>query len=586
MPYVFQETQLGEARPAGEFPSLSSEVYEETFAQAFEENPAVSMARGAELVNDYSSGGKKLDFMAASRKLKERGMDGDIKVSEGGITEDALNTLMFRKGVEKRRQEVFGQAEGGYGQGAARLGISLATGLVDPLNVAMAFIPVVGEARYTSMLAKAGSTLGRAGVRAGVGAVEGLAGAALIEPIIAGSRRYEQADYDMADSLLNVAFGGVFGAGLHSVGGAISDGVTHYRGAEPAWRGLESVAPAEIPLVQNLRQEIARGMDARDVARVTETWSPEARRAVAADVRAVTPAEAAHQALPPQVRENALKQAIIQAVSDEPVNVQPMIQSAAVKQTQTPEFQRWFGASKVVDEAGQPLRVYHGTASNIEKFDIEGTSGVNFSKGEGFVFFTDKPDAYPSSASDYAISAAGKHSGANIVPAFVRLENPLMVSADGYYNSVTAFDKQAADIRKQVEAGGHDGVIVRFSDGSGDSLIATTRPEQIKSAIGNSGRFDPSSASLVDPVDDVAKATAHAEKVLARDTDTGAPTADALKNATDEADLAQSDLKALADWLGEDFEDAELTVILEAAANSERWARTAELATVCLVRGG
>jgi hypothetical protein len=57
MPYVFQETQLGEARPAGEFPSLSSEVYEETFAQAFEENPAVSMARGAELVNDYSSCG-------------------------------------------------------------------------------------------------------------------------------------------------------------------------------------------------------------------------------------------------------------------------------------------------------------------------------------------------------------------------------------------------------------------------------------------------------------------------------------------------------------------------------------------------
>lgn len=572
MPYVFQETQLGEARPASEFPSLAAEVYEETFAQAFEENPVVSMARGAELVNDYSSGGKKLDFMAASRKLKERGMEGDIKVSEAGITEDALNTLMFRKGIEKRRQEVFGQAEGGYGQGAARLGISLATGLVDPLNVAMAFIPVVGEARYTSMLAKAGSTLGRAGVRAGVGAVEGIAGAALIEPLIAGSRRYEQADYDMADSLLNVAFGGVFGAGLHSVGGAISDGVTHYRGAEPAWRGLENVAPAEIPLVQNMRQEIARGMDARDVARVTETWSPEARRAVEADVRAVTPAEAAHQALPPQVRENALKQAIIQAVSDEQVNVQPMIQAATAKQTQTPEFQRWFGESKVVDEGGQPLRVFHGTRGVFDVFDMNrqgSENGVMFSRG-----------IYMTADQKYANAMAARSAeGSNVMPVFVSLKNPLV------FESYEAAHKLDAADWKRVESDGiYDGVIVR--DQGAMSEVIAFRPEQIKSAIGNSGRFDPNSASLADPAEDVAKAAAHAEKILSRETDTGTPTADALKNATDEADLAQSDLKALADRLGVDTEDAELTEILAAAANSERWARAAELATVCLVRGG
>ena len=229
MPYVFEETQVGEPRPASEFPSLPSEVYEETFAQAFEENPIAAIVRAKQLGDDYLSGGNRLDFETATQRLKDRGMEGDIKISEAGIPEDALNTLMFRKGIERRRQEVFGQAEGGLAQGAARLGVALGTSLIDPVNVATAFIPVIGEARYTSMLAKASSTLGRTGIRAGVGAVEGVAGAALLEPIIAGSRRFEQADYDMADSLLNVAFGGVFGAGLHSVGGAVGDGVNYYQ---------------------------------------------------------------------------------------------------------------------------------------------------------------------------------------------------------------------------------------------------------------------------------------------------------------------------------------------------------------------
>ena len=580
MPYVFQETQVSEPRPAGEFPSLPSEVYTETFAQAFEENPIASILRSKDLADDYRSGGKRLDFETARQKLKDRGMESDIKVSEAGITEDALNTLMFRKGIEKRRQEVFGQAAGGFGQGAGKLGISLVTGLIDPLNVATAFIPVIGEARYTSMLAKAGSTLGRAGVRAGVGAIEGVAGAALVEPLIAGSRRYEQADYGMADSLLNVAFGGILGAGLHSVGGAISDGVTHYRGVEPEWKGLENVAVDEIPLVQNLRSEIERGMDARDVARVTETWSPAARLAVEADVRAVTPAEAAHQSLPPQMRENALKQAIVQAASDEPVNVQPIIQATATKQTQTPEFQRWFGESKVVDDAGQPQRVYHGTAADLAQFDpsLKGTAHGADSAQHGF-FFTNNADV----ASQYA----GKGVGANVVPAYLQMRNPEIIEAS-FGSGISIADNIVA-----AKAAGRDGLIIKNGlDGTSLESVKTSDTyvafdeRQIKSAIGNSGRFDSNSASLVDPADDVAKAVAHAEKVLARETDTGTPTADALKMATEEASLAQSDLKAVANRLGLEAEDAELRDVLEAANHSERWAKAAELATICLTRGG
>jgi hypothetical protein len=48
------------------------------------------------------------------------------------------------------------------------------------------------------------------------------------------------------------------------------------------------------------------------------------------------------------------------------------------------EFRRWFGASKVVDAAGAPRVVYHGTLHTI-------TDGV-FRVGERGIFFTDDPD--------------------------------------------------------------------------------------------------------------------------------------------------------------------------------------------------
>lgn len=565
MPYVFEETQVGEGRPASEFPSLPSEVYEETFAQAFEENPIAALARAKSLMDDYRSGGKRLDFNAATEKLRQRGMEGDIKISDAGITEAALDTLIERKAIERRRQEVFGQAEGGFAQGAARLGVALGTSLIDPVNIATAFIPVIGEARYTSMLARAGSAVGRAGVRLGVGAAEGAVGAALLEPIIAGSRRYEQADYDMADSLLNVAFGGVFGAGLHSVGGAISDGVRYHRGAEPAWKGLESVKPEEIPLVQNLRSEIERGMDARDVARVTETWSPAARRAVEADVRAVAPAEAAHQSLPPQIRENVLKQAIIQAVSDEPVNVQPMIQGAL--RDSTGLRAALMGAERATSFGAQPdpiaqdiLRV--GDSSKLDR-------------------------------------ELAKHGITNLRPLSAGASSIVLDAGSRVVRLGLGDVKERPNLPEvlQVEASGKVGnVRYEIMPKAETSNISEGDVLQMSSALSRQGfRFaDPGTDNLgriggrlvvLDP-GAVAKSTEYAERVLARETNTGTPTADALKMATEEASLAQSDLKAVADRLGMEAEDAELRDVLEAAANSERWARAAELATICLTRGG
>jgi hypothetical protein len=67
------------------------------------------------------------------------------------------------------------------------------------------------------------------------------------------------------------------------------------------------------------------------------------------------------------------------------------------KLVRTPEFKKWFGdwendpknASKVVDENGEPLVVYHGTNSEFSVFDLE-KSSVYGIYGKGFYFTNNK----------------------------------------------------------------------------------------------------------------------------------------------------------------------------------------------------
>lgn len=157
----------------------------------------------------------------ARARIKEEGLD--LTVDDAGIRAGALDILIERKREETKRKFILDNAP------ASTIPIQLLAGFaasaIDPVNIAAAFVPVIGPTRYAAMLAKTGSTAGRFGVRAGVGALEGAVGTALVEPIVLNAAKREQADYDLADSLLNVTFGTVLGGGLHSVGGYVSDAI-------------------------------------------------------------------------------------------------------------------------------------------------------------------------------------------------------------------------------------------------------------------------------------------------------------------------------------------------------------------------
>lgn len=169
----------------------------------------------------------RIDQDNALKQVKEAGVS--LEIGTEGISQEALDILITRKREEIKRQSLIQSAPSGFWNGAAQLGTGLAVSLADPINIGVSFIPVVGQARYTSMIANASGALGRAGVRAKVGAASGVLGAAVVEPFVLSAMTLEQADYDMYDSLLNITFGGVLGGGLHAGAGAIGDVIAKAR---------------------------------------------------------------------------------------------------------------------------------------------------------------------------------------------------------------------------------------------------------------------------------------------------------------------------------------------------------------------
>lgn len=189
-------------------------------------------------------------------------------------------------------------------------------------------------------------------------------------------------------------------------------------------------------------------------------------------------------------------------------------QMPTVPQTETPEFKRWFGDSKVVDETGAPLAVYHGTQRDFEEFN------PLKARDRGFNAFGSWFSASPEEASRFAgwSNTANPENGAGqVVKTYISIKNPLVFeSADAFWNWAKEYalfhghrgDMAAASsgakwvnadprlIRERLKMGNKDGIIIR-GGGASDAFLnseadwyITLEPEQVKSAIGNSGAFD------------------------------------------------------------------------------------------------
>jgi ADP-Ribosyltransferase in polyvalent proteins/Large polyvalent protein associated domain 22 len=188
--------------------------------------------------------------------------------------------------------------------------------------------------------------------------------------------------------------------------------------------------------------------------------------------------------------------------------------------TDTPAFKTWFGASKVADENGTPIVLYHGAKTgDITQFNTTGGKGKTSGTG---LFLS--PD--PTVANTYT----PRREGGSTYPVYVSLQNPLIVDfagknwnqgdseavvelADGTQDALldyfgAAIDETVStdDVARLARERGHDGVIIRNvvdngaydvpeHDGPTDLYVAF-EPTQVKSVF-NQGTFDATDPNML-----------------------------------------------------------------------------------------
>jgi|688.fasta_scaffold00162_42 hypothetical protein len=163
------------------------------------------------------------------------------------------------------------------------------------------------------------------------------------------------------------------------------------------------------------------------------------------------------------------------------------------KLVRTPAFKNWFGdwendpanSSKVVDENGEPLVVYHRTKTKFYEFN----SGSNLIGwlGRGFYFSPNKNEF--------------KEYGRSVLSCFLNIKN-LFVSKgedDGYlFSEVKSMNKSNVfneiDISQTLKENGYNGVLLKHWDRG--VIINCFEPNQIKLADGTNTEFDSSSNDI------------------------------------------------------------------------------------------
>jgi hypothetical protein len=168
----------------------------------------------------------------------------------------------------------------------------------------------------------------------------------------------------------------------------------------------------------------------------------------------------------------------------------------------TKNFWRWFKDSAVVDGDGRPLVVYHGTAADFSEFmrrppqkAIDGLDSIGS-------WFTDNR----ARAQDY---------GPVTMPSYLSLQKPLVLDSfqqlrDLWKDSQPTRGPAAkahkanrhwgsSDAFLDEMYGLYDGIIIKKhgnAEWKDQNAYIAFRPEQIKSAIGNVGKFDPVDPSI------------------------------------------------------------------------------------------
>jgi hypothetical protein len=157
-------------------------------------------------------------------------------------------------------------------------------------------------------------------------------------------------------------------------------------------------------------------------------------------------------------------------------------QFAIAPATSTAAFQRYFAGSKVVDAAGEPMVVYHGTADEFSVFkDVHAGANTGHMTAPLGHFFDESADQ----AQRYAEKASGGvPADERVISAYLSIKNPKPMTLDEFM-ALDSQDESRA-LKATLQAQGYDGIKLRVD---GRNQWIAFRSEQVKSTE-NRGTFD------------------------------------------------------------------------------------------------
>ena len=250
-----------------EVPTSFLEAFGANFSLLTDYNPAWGLYREARRKKAGEDDNEIIPVGKLNEEYADLGLFFDKDEPRGYV-----NLLVEKKKDELKKQNIVQRGPQNIFAKSSYFISGLGASFLDPINLGAAFIPVVGQARFLSNVARYGVTRSRMlkGVQ------EGFVGNVAVEPLSYISANQEQRDYTAANAITNVAFGSILGGGMHVTFGKIGDMYKKYTGKENIYTKIANADPALREdllkytigqLVQNKKVSIASFLDMTKIAK-------------------------------------------------------------------------------------------------------------------------------------------------------------------------------------------------------------------------------------------------------------------------------------------------------------------------------
>jgi hypothetical protein len=418
-------------------------------------------------------------------------------------TSDEMSLLVERKREENDRQAILAAGTTGGGRVAGRMGVQFLGSILNPLDLPLMFLPIVGSgakaAQGTTTLSRvlsrglvteealAARGLAMKGYTAAI--IEGAVGQAITEIPLMISNQQSEIDYTGSDLVTNIALGGAFGAGINTLRLGVNGVLNMHRRLTPK---------TQENMMGGAQDDFLRGQDIDPGRYIDLDEEVGATKTLTSTVREFDEADA---------------------------DFKKNYSTLSPKQKDLYEFNK---GNKLVDGNGLPVIVYHGRTWEGDEFDpttLGKNTGASSAK-EGFFFagspktsqyyiiksqfqndprvsdIMDKMDTIqkelknnPAESNEILKSemeALGNEAadrlgvdsvfreGGNVSAFMVSMKNPKIVDFEGQFHRPQTYKQVIAE----AKAAGHDGVVIRntFDGGPLDDIYVVFDKNSIKSA--------------------------------------------------------------------------------------------------------